>query len=85
MTPQQIYVAVAIAAAALILALIALFVGKSRKVKALTGLALAFVLAGLLFGESRVVGFGLLGVGVLLAVIDLVLTLRDRAQDRSCS
>lgn len=72
MTPQQAYVAVAIAAAVVILAVIALVVGRGRKGKALTGLALAFVLAGLIFGGNRVVGYCLLGVGVFLAVIDLV-------------
>jgi hypothetical protein len=33
---------------------------------------LGFVLAGILFGENRLVGYALLGIGVILAVIDIV-------------
>jgi hypothetical protein len=83
MTPHQIYVAVAIAAIVLILAVIGLVVGKRRKGKALTGLALAFVLAGLIFAGNRVVGYVLLGIGVVIAVVDLVRKLRGKAGDQS--
>jgi len=84
MSPQQVLIAVAIAAGAAVIAIIALVVSKGKKGNALTGLALALVLAGLIFGKSQVVGYGLLGVGVILAVIDLIRKLRSRAADRSC-
>jgi phosphatidylglycerophosphate synthase len=75
MTPQQAYIAAAIAVAGVVVVLVALRVGRRRKGKALTGLtglALAFVLAGIAFGGNRLIGYGLLGIGVLLAVVDLV-------------
>ena len=34
--------------------------------------AFAFVLAGIIFGEERIVGYGLMGVGVVLAIVDIV-------------
>jgi hypothetical protein len=40
----------------------------------LAGLAWAFVLAGIIFGEDRLIGYGLMGVGVVLAVIDVFIT-----------
>lgn len=81
MTPQQVFVAVAVIV--LVLAVIGLVVGKRRKGKALTGLALAFVLAGLIFAENRVVGYALLGIGVVLAVVDMVRKFRGKAGDQT--
>jgi hypothetical protein len=37
----------------------------------LAALSFAFILAGIIFGENRLVGYSLLGIGVLLAVIDI--------------
>lgn len=73
MNISQIYIAVAIAALAVI-AVLVFAVGKKRGEKRLTPLAsfaFAFVLAGTLFGENRLVGYGLMGVGIILAVIDI--------------
>ena len=67
------YIAIAIVALAAIAALV-FFAGKNRnqsKLTPLAGLAFAFVLAGLLFGENRVIGYGLMGIGVLLAIVDI--------------
>jgi membrane-bound ClpP family serine protease len=38
----------------------------------LAGLALGLVIAGLVFGEERWLGYGLFAVGVILAVVDMV-------------
>ncbi len=46
--------------------------GKKAKFSPLAGLAFAFILAGLIFGEDRLAGYGLLGIGVILAMIDIV-------------
>jgi len=46
--------------------------GRPQRLTPLAGLAFAFVLAGILFGEDRFVGYGLMGVGVLLALIDII-------------
>ena len=38
----------------------------------LTGLAFAFILSGLLFGDNGLIGYGLMGIGVIFAVIDMI-------------
>ncbi len=38
----------------------------------LAGIAFAFGLAGVLFIENRLIGYGLMAVGLLLAVIDII-------------
>jgi hypothetical protein len=74
MNTSQIWIVISIAVLAVI-ALLLFFVGKNRKENRLTpvaGLAFGFVLAGIIFGDDRVIGYSLMGVGVLLAVIDMV-------------
>jgi hypothetical protein len=75
MNPAQIYIAIAIAVLALI-ALLVFVVRKTQRGKSLTplaGLAFGFILAGLFFGgDNRLIWYSLLGVGVLLAVFDIV-------------
>lgn len=73
MSTSQIYIGVSVAVLAIV-ALLLFLVGKNRRRKRLTplaGLAFGFILAGILFGENRLIGYSLLGVGVLLAVIDM--------------
>jgi len=56
-------------------AVLAFVMGKDRKENRLTPLAsLAFgcVVAGLMFGEDRFIGYGLMAVGVVLAVVDMI-------------
>jgi hypothetical protein len=43
-------------------------------------LALPLVLAGILFGENRLIGYGLMGAGVLLAVIDIIIRYRNQGK-----
>jgi len=38
----------------------------------LVSLALTFVLGGILFSENRIIGYGLLFVGISLAIADLL-------------
>jgi hypothetical protein len=73
MNSSQIYIIISIAA--LIIVAI-LFLGARKKGKKLTpfvGFAWAIVLAGIIFGENRLIGYSLMGVGVMLAVIDMVI------------
>ncbi len=59
----------------LIVAVLFFFVSKNRSENRLTplaGLAFGFILAGILFGENRYLGYGLMGVGVIIAVIDII-------------
>ncbi len=74
MNISQMYISVAVVVLAVI-ALLVFVVGKKGRGQRLTPLAsfaFAFVLAGVLFGENRLVGYGLMGIGVVLAVIDIV-------------
>jgi hypothetical protein len=67
------WIAIAIVAVAIV-ALLVFFVGKGKKVNRLTplaSLAFAFVVSGIIFGEERIIGYSLLGVGVILAVVDI--------------
>jgi hypothetical protein len=45
----------------------------------MAGLAWGFVLAGILFGDDRLVGYSLMGVGVVLAIVDIVMRWRKAA------
>jgi hypothetical protein len=45
--------------------------------------AFAFILAGILFSANRLVGYGLMGVGVVLAVIDIIRMARNKKQGGS--
>ncbi|MGC9443704.1 MAG: hypothetical protein ACP5E9_02030 [Candidatus Methanospirareceae archaeon] len=75
MNPSQIYIAIALVVLALI-ALLVFFVNKNKPGKSLTplaGLAFGFIIAGLFLGsDNRLIGYSLLGVGVILAAIDIV-------------
>lgn len=74
MEPNNIYILISVLALVLI-GLVLFIKQKSTKKKVrtpLTNLAYAFVLAGILFGEERFLGYSLLGIGVLLSVIDII-------------
>jgi hypothetical protein len=78
MDASQIYIALSIAVLAVI-ALLFFFVNKDKKkegMSRLAGIAFAFVIAGIIFGEDRVLGYSLMGVGVVLAIIDIILKSR---------
>ena len=80
MNTSQIYIAISIVALAAI-ALLVIFLGKSKKENRLTplaGLAFGFILAGILFGDDRLIGYSLLGIGVILAVIDIFKKLKSK-------
>lgn len=75
MTITQMYVALGIVILAVI-ALIFFVTGRAERRNRLTplaGLAFAFILAALFFGENRLIGYILMGIGVLLAVADIVM------------
>ena len=72
------YIAVAIAVL-LIVVLLVFFARRNKSVKRLTplaSLAFAFVIAGAVFGDDRFIGYGLMGIGVLLAVVDIFVSMR---------
>ena len=77
MDASQIYILIAIAVL-LIIFILLIFArknSKNKKVKPLTplaGFAFAFILAGIIFGDTRAVGYSLMGIGVALAIIDII-------------
>jgi hypothetical protein len=74
MNASQLYVLIALIALVAIAA-VGFFLHKDVKAPRLTlfaRLALVCVLAGILFGENRWLGYGLLGVGIVLALIDII-------------
>jgi uncharacterized membrane protein len=74
MNISQIFIAVSIVVLAVI-ALLVFFVrtknGRENRLSPLASLAFTFTLAGILFSDDRLIGYGLMGVGVLLAVVDM--------------
>ena len=74
MSPSQIYIAMSIAVLAII-AMLVFFVNKNKKEKKLSrlaGLSFAFIIAGIIFGDDRLIGYSLIGIGVILAIIDII-------------
>jgi len=73
MDASQVYIIVSVVVLAVVALL--LFVTSRNKPKRglskLAALAFAFIIAGIIFGENRLVGYSLLGIGVLLALIDI--------------
>lgn len=60
---------------ALILIMVALIITRKKMHKPLSelaALAFLFVIAGIIFGDRRLIGYSLMGIGVVLAVIDIV-------------
>jgi hypothetical protein len=41
-------------------------------------LAFPLIVAGIVFGEDRLIGYGLIGAGVLLAFIDIIVRYRNQ-------
>jgi multisubunit Na+/H+ antiporter MnhB subunit len=80
MDASQVYIFISV----IILALVAIalyFASRKRPKEGLSklaALAFAFIIAGIIFGEDRLIGYGLLGVGVLLALVDIYYKLRQR-------
>lgn len=59
----------------LIIAGTVLFRGsRKKKLTPAAGLAFLFTIAGIVFGENRLPGYSLIGIGILLAVIDIIKT-----------
>lgn len=73
MSTSQIYIALSIVVLAIV-ALLIFFTGgkKGKSLTPLAGVAFAFVVAGVAFSDDRMIGYSLLGIGVILAVVDMV-------------
>ncbi len=67
---QDLYIGISIAAFIAIIVLLILNRRKSRRISTLTLLGITMIVLGIIFGDSRWVGYPLIGLGVLLAMID---------------
>jgi len=76
-----IYIIISIVVLAII-AILAIYTGKSKKPKRLSKLAMfamLFVILAIIFGnQSRFISYSLIGIGVLLAVIDIIKNLKNK-------
>lgn len=78
MDAQQFYFIIIIVPLAIILGLL-IFMKKAKpgaNPSPLVGLSFAFVIGAIVFGENRLIGYSLIGIGVLLALIDIVRKIR---------
>lgn len=83
METLQIYIAIGIVALAVI-ALVLFLISKRKgsfQLSPLAGIAFGFVIAGIIFGEKRLLGYGLMAVGVTLAIIDAVMKYKKNKQN----
>lgn len=75
MNNSQIWIIVAIVVLAVVL-IMRYFTSKNKKdyfkISTLASFAFAFILAGLIFSTNRLVGYSLFGVGIALAIIDII-------------
>jgi hypothetical protein len=74
MAISTIYIAISILTLAIIALL--LFKVKPKKLSRLSSIAFVFILAGVVFGDSRLVGYSLMGIGVIISIVDMVLKLK---------
>jgi hypothetical protein len=80
MNITQVYIVISIAVLAVI-ALLFILTGKSRMQNRLTplaGIAFGFILIGIVFGDDRYIGYSLMGIGVIIAVIDMFRRLKSK-------
>ncbi len=73
MNAVLIYLTILILAGlAIMMDLVVVYNKKKRRISRLAGLAFAFVSAGIFLGGQRLIGYSLLGVGIILAIIDIL-------------
>ena len=51
-----------------------------QRLSPLTGIAFAFIIAGMLFEDNRLIGYILLGVGIVFAVADIFVKARKKEE-----
>ena len=80
MNASQIYIALSLVVLA-ILAILVFFMSKKKRQKQPSKLALVaflLVISGIVFGDNRLIGYSLLGAGVLLAIIDIITNRKNK-------
>ncbi|OHD20331.1 MAG: hypothetical protein A2Y38_22650 [Spirochaetes bacterium GWB1_59_5] len=77
---MQVYIAIFIALLAIIASVLVIKRKTWKRVplRPLSGLALLFIIAGIVFGRFRLLGYGFVSVGAVLAIVDAVRKARNR-------
>ena len=78
MAASELYIAIALVIL-WIIALAALVTGKSKRPphpSKYAMIAMLLVISGIVFGEYRLLGYSLIGAGVLLAILDILKNLK---------
>lgn len=79
MNTSQIYILISLVVLALIMAVLILTRKKMQKpLSKLAIFAFIFIMAGIIFGDNRLIGYSLMGFGLVLAVIDIVKKLKKQ-------
>lgn len=80
MTDTTTYIIIAVLALIALLGAIFLLGNRrmSQRLTPLASIAMVLVISGVAFGDNRAVGYGLMGVGILVAVADIVIKRRTR-------
>ncbi|MGA9519755.1 MAG: hypothetical protein WBV27_13330 [Trichococcus sp.] len=68
MTSSQIYVVVVVLFLALVF--ISINNSKPKRLSVLASIAFGLIVAGIVFGENRSIGYSLLAVGIILSAVD---------------
>ncbi len=77
MNASQIYILISVIVLVIIMIVLILTRKKMQKpLSKLATLAFLLIIAGIIFGENRLIGYSLMGVGVILAIIDIVKKLK---------
>lgn len=70
MISAQIFVAAVI----IILFFVMMFIGnknsKTKRLSILSSIAFGFIIAGIVFGENRIISYSLFVIGIILSVVD---------------
>ena len=70
---SEIYILISIIILAIIAIIVILRRKKERKpLSKLAVFAFLFIIAGIVFGDNRLIGYSLMGAGVILAIIDII-------------
>jgi hypothetical protein len=84
MNISQMYTLISIAVLSII-AVLLFFVKKNKKEKRFTplaGIAFSFVLAGIIFSDDRLIGYSLMVIGIIIAVVDIIIIKKGKKKHK---
>lgn len=83
MNALSIYLAIAVLAVlAIVMNLVFDYNKKEKGLSRLAGIAFAFVIAGIFLGGQKLIGYSLVGVGIILSIIDIIHKSKNKVNSR---